>query len=401
MAEQDNPEPRAPAGDAGMNLARRVADLEQSERRYRSLVELAPDVIYCLAEDGTILFISSSVRALGYEPADLVGKPFETLVLPEDVRKTRNRFVERRIGDRATRDMEVRLVTRGGAVRELDLRSVAVFARGLWDVPDDDIANPQKRFLGTQGIARDVTERKRAEEALAQKAGELERSNAELERFAYEVAHDLRSPLATVVSLIDLLADGTGAALDEDARQIIDQIATGASRMAQLVQDLLAYARVGSQGQEWTHVDCNSVLGQVRAGLASEIDQRSAEVTHDPLPIVTAHETQVIMLLQNLIQNGIKFNRDAKPHVHVTAEDGGDVWRFAVSDNGIGIPPEEVGRVFDMFQRVGNSGDFEGSGIGLATCRKIVDHHGGRIELESEPGIGSTFRFTLAKNLDR
>ena len=373
--------------------------LRLSEARYRSLVELAPDIIYCLAADGSILFISSSVEALGYRREELIGRRFEEIVHPDDVAKARNRFVERRISARGTRDLEVRLLTKGGGVRAHAFNSVdvSVSARGLWDVPDEQIKSPNKKFLGTQGIARDITERKRTEEALEAYARELARSNAELEAFAHAVSHDLQGPLATVVSLLDLLSESCRGRLDADANEIIRQVVSGAGRMQTLVRDLLAYARVGKQGQEKAPIDCRSVLEKALANLQQAIDEAGAEVTHGPLPTVTAYETQLIALFQNLIDNGIKFNEQNPPEVRVEAEDGPEEWIFSVSDNGIGMDPKDAERIFSMFQRLNDREAYAGSGIGLATCKKIVEQHGGQISAESQPGSGSTLRFTLPK----
>jgi signal transduction histidine kinase len=247
-------------------------------------------------------------------------------------------------------------------------------------------------------VYEDVSDQRRAERERERYAAELQRSNRELQQFAYTVSHDLREPLRMVNGYLRLLEKRYHDQLDETAIEFIDFAVDGAARMDGLIQDLLAYARVDTQGRDFVPVDCDKVVQQVLAVLRFRIEAQRAEVTCDPLPTVLGDRTQLIQLFQNLISNALKFQppeRDGPPRVHVTAEEQDTMWRFAVSDNGIGIASEHLERLFGIFQRLHTQEEYEGSGIGLAICKKIVERHGGRIWLESEVGEGTTFYFTL------
>jgi PAS domain S-box-containing protein len=234
----------------------------------------------------------------------------------------------------------------------------------------------------------DITDYKRQQESLA-------RSNAELKQFAYVVAHDLKEPLRTVASFTQLLAERYKGALDEKADQFISRAVSGTQRMARLIDDLLAYARAGSQAPDPQPVAAEAVFQSALANLEAAIQSSGATVAHTPLPVVSADPSELNQLFQNLIGNALKFHSDAPPSVEVSAERKGGEWIFSIRDNGIGIDPKHADRIFQVFERVHSHKQYSGSGIGLATCKKIVERHGGRIWVESEPGKGSTFRFVL------
>ncbi len=236
-------------------------------------------------------------------------------------------------------------------------------------------------------------EKQKAEE-LQRYAAELAHSNAELQQFAYVASHDLQEPLRMVASYIQLLSRRYKGQLDQDADDFIKFAVDGVMRMQRLIQDLLAYSRVGHRDRPFAPVSCEQVFGQAIANLKVAIDESQAVITHDPLPTLTADPTQLAQLFQNLLGNAIKFRAKEPPRIHLSAVEQGPLWRFALRDNGIGLEPQYAERVFVIFQRL--SRDYAGTGIGLAICKKIVERHGGHIWVESTLGHGATFFFTLA-----
>jgi len=242
---------------------------------------------------------------------------------------------------------------------------------------------------------RDITERKRAEQALAMRAADLARSNADLQHFAYVISHDLQEPLRMVSSYLQLLSRRYAGRLDQKADEFIGFAVDGAARMSGLIEGLLAYSRVGVRGKELVPVECETVFNDALANLQVSIEESSAVITHDPLPVVVGDDNQLVQLLQNLIGNAIKFHRDEPPRIHVSVKEHEGNWVFSVQDDGIGIAPEHRERIFGIFERLHTQSEYPGSGMGLAICRRIVERHGGRIWVESEGTAGSTFYFTL------
>lgn len=239
---------------------------------------------------------------------------------------------------------------------------------------------------------------KQSEEALAQYAQELARSNAELEHFANVASHDLQEPLRMVTSYLQLLERRYRGQLNADADDFIGYAMDGAIRMQSMIEALLEYSRMGTRGGELAPVDSKKVLEHVLADLQSSIRESGASITCSSLPTVMANKVQLAQVFQNLIDNAIKFRGERPPIVHVSAKGRGDEWVFSVSDNGIGFDPAQSQHLFKMFQRLHTHQEYPGTGIGLATCKKIVERHGGRIWVESRPGEGSTFYFTLPLN---
>ena len=265
-------------------------------------------------------------------------------------------------------------------------------------------------MFGTEPLARETTEvlgavaeiitqgveRRRAEEALRLHAAELARSNEELQQFAYVASHDLQEPLRMVASYTQLLARRYRGKLDSNADEFIGYAVDGVNRMQRLIQDLLTYSRVGTQGREPGPCDTAQVMRHVVGTLRAPIEEAGAEVKVEPLPTVLADETQLSQLFQNLLSNALKFHGPAPARVEVAAaSEGPDWWRFTVKDQGLGIDPQYFERIFIIFQRLHGREEYPGTGIGLAICKKIVERHGGRIGVESRPGEGSTFWFTL------
>jgi len=232
-------------------------------------------------------------------------------------------------------------------------------------------------------------------EETAKLAANLARSNKELEQFAYVASHDLQEPLRMITAYTTLLAKRYQGKLDKDADEFIAYAADGAKRMQGLIQDLLTYSRVGTKGKEFALTDCESVLQTILTGLKAAIDESGAVVTHDPLPTVMADAGQIGQLLQNLIGNGVKYRNSMAPQIHVSCRRNGSEWIFSVRDNGIGIDPKYGEKIFVIFQRLHTQQEYEGTGIGLAVCKKIVERHKGRIWVESRLGQGATFYFTI------
>jgi signal transduction histidine kinase len=247
-------------------------------------------------------------------------------------------------------------------------------------------------------LQKEIGNRQCAESALLKSNQELARSNAELEQFAYVASHDLQAPLATIASYAQLLEKRSKDQLDSQANKFIGNIVQGCTRMQTLIDDLLEYSRLGRSQKPFQPTDCNLVFEQAIANLQGVIRDTQAVVCSSELPVVHGEISQLVQLFQNLVGNAIKYRQNAPPVVSVSACKHQEHWLFSVSDNGIGIAQQHQERIFQIFQRLHTQKEYSGTGIGLAICQKIVQRHGGRIWVESEPGQGSTFRFTLNEN---
>jgi signal transduction histidine kinase len=261
---------------------------------------------------------------------------------------------------------------------------------------DDEVGKLSKAFntmserLSTSynSLQSEIRERKRAEE-------DLLRSNKDLEQFAYIASHDLQEPLRNVASCMQMLDKKYKSKLDAKADQIIWHAVESVVRMKALILDLLAYSRLSTRGNPFQPTNCEEVLGQTLANLRPTIEETGAVVTYDPLPTVTGDFTQLLQVFQNLIGNAMKFRDQTPPKVHISAARGEDEWIFSVKDNGIGIEPQHLDRIFVIFQRLHKRTEYDGTGMGLAIVQKTVERHRGRIWVESEPGKGTTFSFTI------
>jgi PAS domain S-box-containing protein len=360
--------------------------LAQMEGRYRGLLEAAPDAMVVVNQGGAIVLLNvQAEKQFGYSRDELIGQKVKNII-PEG-------FAERLVAD-ALRSVEEALAQQIGAGIELTGRR-----KDRSEFPIELMLSPLESAEGILVTAaiRDITKRKKAEAHLLQKVEELNRSNEELGQFANVVSHDLQEPLRMVASYTQLLSRRYKGRLDSDADEFISFAVDGASRMQRLIQDLLAYSRVGTKGKELVDTSSEGALQQALINLRGAIKDSGALVTHDHLPAVLADEMQLIQLFQNLVGNAIKYQSSGVPRVHVSAsKNAGKKWIFSVRDNGLGIDPQYFEKIFGMFQRLHKREEFAGTGIGLAICKKIVERHGGSISVESRPGQGSTFRFALA-----
>ena len=251
-----------------------------------------------------------------------------------------------------------------------------------------------------QGIVLDVTARIQAEEKLAQHARALARSKAELERFTYVASHHLQEPLRMVTNYTQLLSQRYGQKLDQDAEDFIAYAVEGTRHMQQMLDDMLAYLQLDRQNQTFQPVNCEQILKDTLTRLQEPILQRQATVSYDPLPTITGDPTQLSQVFYHLVNNALKFHGQAPPRIHISAQKNERETRFSVQDNGIGIAPQYLTQIFQVFQRLHHQQEYPGTGIGLAISKKIVECHGGRVWVESEPGKGSTFYFTIPNEVN-
>jgi light-regulated signal transduction histidine kinase (bacteriophytochrome) len=257
-------------------------------------------------------------------------------------------------------------------------------------------------IAGFLGIIADISERRRGQQKLEKAFGELERSNRELEQFAYVASHDLQEPLRAVAGCVQILAKRYAGKLDASGLELIGHAVDGAQRMQQLIHDLLALSRVGSHGGQFARVDSSSVCRAAMRNLAMAIAESGADIEYAGLPFVFGDPVQLSLLFQNLIGNSIKYRKPSTPEIRIRANRSDDFWQFSIQDNGIGIEAQYFERIFGVFQRLHTRTEYTGTGIGLAICKKIVERHGGRIWVESILGDGAIFYFTLpAVNVEK
>ncbi len=362
------------------------AHLVQMEGRYRGLLEAAPDAMVVVNQQGEIVLLNlQAEKRFGYRRDELLGQKL-TNIIPEG-------FAERLIAD-GLRSAEDALAQQIGTGLEL-----TALRKDGSRFPMELMLSPLESDTGTLVTVaiRDITVRNAAGVELLETVEELKRSNEDLQQFAYVASHDLQEPLRMVASYVALIARRYKGKLDADADEFISFAVDGAKRMQSLIQDLLAFSRVGSKGVELVSTSSENALNRAIKNLRGAIVDSGARVTHDPLPSVLADEMQLTQLFQNLLGNAIKYRRADTPGVHVAArQNGAKKWIFSVQDNGLGIEPQYFERIFGMFQRLHGREEFSGTGMGLAICKKIVERHGGDISVESTIGQGSTFRFSMA-----
>jgi PAS domain S-box-containing protein len=368
---------------------RLLAESKQSRDRYLDLYDFAPVGYLTLRGAGTVVEANlTAAKLLGLQKNELTGARFSDFVEP-DFRQTFSSCLAETLRANAEQRCEIKVHRSDGFIFYALLQTTA--AR-------DAQGNPER----VRAILADISIRKKAEALLARKSRELAEANAELQQFAYVASHDLREPLRMVASFTQSLEKRYKDRLDATADEYIAFIVDGVARMQDLIDDILAYSRVGTRGVPFEAVPMDDVLGSVLVNLKTSIEETGATVTHDPLPVIQADPVQMMQVLQNLISNAIKFHREGvPPAIHVTAGPDAGELVFSVSDNGIGIAPELFGRLFTLFQTLNPRDKYPGSGLGLAITKKIVGRHGGRIWVESEPGKGSTFHFSVSARPER
>ncbi len=356
-----------------------AGEIKQSRELFRILFHRSPIGTYIIQNGHFRLVNHQLAYILGYEEDELIGRPSLGFVLAED-RDT-------------VRENAVRML-KAGCSLGYEFRIVTKQAKIKW-VMETVAPVHYQRKRATLGSLVDVTERKQVEERLNQITAEMQRSNTELEQFAYVISHDLQEPLRMVSSYTQLLAKRYSNKLDSDADEFIAYAVDGAKRMQTLLHDLLDYSRVGTRGKPFTLVNCEHVVEQAMANLKIAIEESGAAVSYDVLPTVMGDEGQLVQLFQNLIGNAIKFRREEPPKVHIWARRRNSVVTFSVNDNGIGINPQHSQSIFEIFRRLHTREEYPGTGMGLAICKKIVERHGGHISVQSQPGQGSTFDFSV------
>lgn len=373
---------------------RAEAALRESEEKYRLVVENAHEAIF-VAQDGRLMFFNAkALEMLGHSPEKLSAAPFTEFIHPADRDMVLERHRRRLAGEDFASLYEFRVVHKSGRIRWVEISVVVI----SWD-----------GRLATLNFLKDVTDQRLAEEALKTYMARLERSNRELQDFAYIASHDLQEPLRKVQAFGDRLKSKYGDALDAQGRDYLGRMQAAAARMQVLINDLLTYSRVTTKANPFAPVDLAEVAHDVISDLEVRIEQVGGRVEVGDLPVLEADRTQMRQLLQNLIGNALKFSRaDGPPLVSIRAEvfnglgnppEGlspyTEFCQITVADNGIGFDEKYADRIFQMFQRLHNRSEYEGTGIGLAVCRKIVERHLGHISAKSEPGQGATFIITL------
>jgi len=357
--------------------------LMEIQTNISDLIENSIDGILIADATGKHIFSNNRMCEItGYEYDEFMDMTIKEMTPPEDLKKYKEMYDKRLRGEEVPNHYERPIIRKDGRIILVELRTTTTIWKG------------EKCALA---FMTDITERKKTEGELIRTMEDLERSNRELEQFAYVVSHDLQEPLRMVASYVQLLEKRYKDQLDQDANDFINFATDGAIRMQLMINDILEYSRVGTKGREFKSINLNSVLSKALANLESQIQEHGAIITGDDLPQVFVDEIQMVQLFQNLIGNAIKFRGEEIPRILITATEDNFEWVISIKDNGIGIPQEFRDKIFSVFRKLHAIGQYPGSGIGLAIAAKIVERHSGRIWVESEPGEGSTFYFAIPK----
>lgn len=363
--------------------------LEEERQKLSNIIATIPGVIWENShvderEEMKLVFISAYVETmLGYTVQEALSEPhfWFKIFHPDDAQKTAEAFNRVR-RSRGSGVINFRAIHKNGRVIDVQALMITILK--------------DEKPIGKRGVMMDVTERQRLIDAQARYATMLRRSNEELQQFAYVASHDLQEPLRMVTSYLQLIESRYADKLDSDAHEFIGYAVDGAARMKALINDLLAYSRVEGGEKVFEEFDSQLALNKALSNLSLKLEDSHSIITYDPMPSIKADRTQITQLFQNLLSNAIKFQRPGNaPHVHIGVKQINHEWQFSVEDNGIGIAPAYLDRIFIIFQRLHKKSEYPGTGIGLAICKKVVERHGGRIWVESKPGEGTTFYFTL------
>jgi signal transduction histidine kinase len=356
------------------------ADLPCSSGHRRRLVNLVSDM---LALQGFVLSMSKGDLSRTPKITGLMAGAFKAL--QADLRHL---------------TWQTRMIAKGDLSQRVEFmgefsESFNSMVSSLAEARDQLKKDAEELLRANASLKDEISRRKETEKALQSTLSQLERSNAELQQFAYVASHDLQEPLRMISSYVKLLERRYKGRLDNDADEFIAFAVDGAKRMQGLINDILQLSRLGTREKSLKTTNCEAILQEALTNLRASIDNCCAQVTHDPLPVMTVDPTQLVQLFQNLVGNAIKFRGKDDPRIHISARPSDGWWLLSVGDNGIGIDPKDSNRIFGIFQRLHGRGEYSGTGIGLAICRKIVEGHGGKIWVQSEPGKGATFFFTL------
>jgi PAS domain S-box-containing protein len=367
-------------------LERRQAEEElgESESLYHSLVDHIPLCVARKDVEGKFTFVNQAFcKLFQMEPEQVIGQTDYDLFAPEAAETHRS--------------LDAKVTSTGELVELFE----TVHLPGGLEFDIHTIKTPifgsEDEVVGTQLLFWDITAQKKTEGERNRYAAELERSNRDLEQFAYSVSHDLQAPLRTIASYCQLLQRRYTGKFDADADEFLEGAVEGARRMKRLLDDLLTYSRVTTDKHPFSETDCSVVLAEVRNNLESQLRETDAVLTSDQLPVVPGNRSQLMQLFQNLVGNAIAYRGDQPPQIHVSAKECETEWTFCVKDNGVGIEERQYERIFQIFQRLFAEHERPGSGVGLSICKRIVERHQGRMWLTSEPGKGSEFYFTIAK----
>ncbi len=352
--------------------------IRSREERWRSLVSVLPDYISLLDLEGRFLFLNH--YAEGFTEKEVIGCSVYQYISKQSQEVFKKEITE---------------CQNTGKIRKFE--HTAMGDNGIMHEYEDYVVpmHEHNKVTSTLVISRDITERKKAEQALLKTSEDLARSNADLVQFAYVASHDLQEPLRTITRFVQLLEKRYKGKLDQDADEFIDFIVGGTKRMQQLINDLLTYSRVNTRKEPLSLTKIEDALQRAMQNLRYVLEESGGSVIYDEMPSIVADGPQMTQLFQNLIGNALKFHGEEAPRVEISAARKGNDWIFSVRDNGIGIDTQYKDRIFELFQRLHTHEKYAGTGIGLTIAKKIVERHGGRIWVDSEPGKGTTFRFTI------